>query len=253
MNNLSSTVSLFCFPFAGGSAYSYFPWKELLPPHFQFNAIELPGRGSRIPEPLLMTVDEMVEEVCGQLRGKLEPPYVFFGHSMGSVLALLVAWKLQQEGMEPPLALFLSGRPGISGSSVLPILHPLPPDQLWKELESLGGVHPDLLKEPEIRALFEPILRADLTAIETLDPEQYAEVEVQVPVYNLMGKEEIYVEEDLTWDQYTSLGSELHLMEGGHFFIYDQFQEIANLLSRTTQFLINANLVKKSHQQGEGA
>ncbi|MCE5264829.1 MAG: thioesterase, partial [Deltaproteobacteria bacterium] len=64
-----SPGTLFCIPFAGGSAYSY----RDLQRHaagVRFVTLELPGRGRRFSAPLLTSLPEMVDDLFGQIRGR---------------------------------------------------------------------------------------------------------------------------------------------------------------------------------------
>ncbi|MEB9902773.1 thioesterase domain-containing protein, partial [Bacillus cereus] len=45
-------TKLFCFPHAGGSAFSYAKWKNYFNPYIEIVPIELAGRGYRIEENL---------------------------------------------------------------------------------------------------------------------------------------------------------------------------------------------------------
>lgn len=57
-------MRLLCLPYAGGSAASiYLPWKRKLKEEVEVIPLELAGRGKRIKEPLLQSVDEMVTDL----------------------------------------------------------------------------------------------------------------------------------------------------------------------------------------------
>ena len=58
----AARLRLFCFPFAGGSAGSFMPWFTQLAPHVQLCAIQLPGRGARFGELLLLAVADLHAE-----------------------------------------------------------------------------------------------------------------------------------------------------------------------------------------------
>ena len=45
--NIDSNLTLFCFPYAGGSAAIFKSWIQYLPEKINLVAIELPGHGSR--------------------------------------------------------------------------------------------------------------------------------------------------------------------------------------------------------------
>lgn len=82
------TIKLFCIPFSGGNAYSYAEFKKYLPDHIELCNLELPGRGKRIAEELLTSIDTMTEDLFRQVESKLEGNYVIFGHSLGALQGL---------------------------------------------------------------------------------------------------------------------------------------------------------------------
>lgn len=55
------------------------------------STFELPGRRRRFAQPLLRDCNEMARDLLRQMRPQLDQPYVLFGHSLGSLLAYLVA------------------------------------------------------------------------------------------------------------------------------------------------------------------
>src|ERR1700741_5310415 len=78
---------LFCFPYAGGSASKYRQWRDFLPAGAELCAIQLPGREQRIVEPALRRMDDAVNALVHALLPYVDRPFVFFGHSMGAVIA----------------------------------------------------------------------------------------------------------------------------------------------------------------------
>ena len=87
-------LRLFCFAYAGGSAWIFRPWAKQLPTtNIEICAIELPGRGKRLVEPALTDLATIVESLGPQLLPLLDLPFAFFGHSMGALVAFeLCRW-----------------------------------------------------------------------------------------------------------------------------------------------------------------
>jgi surfactin synthase thioesterase subunit len=65
----------------------------------------LPARG-RVGQLLPADVDKITE----QLLGLSDQPTLFFGHSMGAILAFEVAWRLEGRGRKAPLRVIAPGR-----------------------------------------------------------------------------------------------------------------------------------------------
>ena len=90
-----ATKRLICVPHAGAGASIYRPWLALLPETIELYALQLPKREERYQAPALQDW-ESVEQALEEVATKLSPiPTVIFGHSLGSLLALLLARKIE--------------------------------------------------------------------------------------------------------------------------------------------------------------
>src|ERR1700755_2123431 len=87
-------LRLFCFHHAGGSAALFRRWPASLP-EFDVCAVQLPGRGSRMIEPALESIPALVDGIAPAILPLLDRPYMLFGHSMGSAVALELAQRLR--------------------------------------------------------------------------------------------------------------------------------------------------------------
>lgn len=223
---------LFCFPFAGGSSTSYNFLKKLLEPDIQVIPIELPGHGRRFNEPLLDSIDEMSEDAYHQLSEELgDTPFAFFGHSMGTLIAYQVSQKLQRRAKPLPEILFMSGRkpPFLSVDRVR---YRLENEELLKELSIMGGITQEFLDSEELMALFLPIIRTDLKAVETYDyTEEKTIFDIKIHVLNGIDDPYTDINSMALWKLYSSKSCEVHNFPGGHFFIHEQpnnFKEFFN-------------------------
>ena len=106
----STNVKLFCIPFSGGNAYSYYGFRKYLPEHIELCNLELPGRGKRISEPLLHSVKETTEDLFRQIKHKINGRYLIYGHSLGALLAYTLCRHIRDVGEKLPEALFVSGQ-----------------------------------------------------------------------------------------------------------------------------------------------
>jgi surfactin synthase thioesterase subunit len=225
-------MRLLAFPFAGGNKYAYLPYKEHLSPGLELLGFEGPGKGDRFREPLLANMEEVVEDYWRQISPYLKEPYALYGHSFGALSAYLLALRARQEGFPLPAHLFLSGR--------------VPPtwsdegDQLWKRdhagfwegIRDYGGSPEALLRHADLKALYEPMIRADLQALDSYrhdNPEP-----LPVPVTVLLGtREKITMQSAPHWQLASSLPIAIHQFEGGHFWIQEHTAALCALLQRS--------------------
>ncbi len=166
--NGGTRATLFCLPHAGAGAAGYFRWRRLLSSDIEVCPVLLPGREIRLLEQPVEHWQPVVDALMLSIVGHLDKPYAIFGHSMGALLAYEWARRLQREGLPTPECLIVSGRDAAHrpfGHRDLHRLH----DAAFIEALRLryGGANNGVLDDPEMRAIFLPILRADLTLVES--------------------------------------------------------------------------------------
>lgn len=223
--------NLFMFPFAGGNSYSYHFIKPLLPKNIKPIPIEIPGRGSRMRQPLLTSMESMAQDALCQIEANLDSDYIFWGHSMGALLAFLVVRLLRQSNKKMPKHLIVTGREGPSTMNVKEgqPLYLQPKEQFFGNLIALGGTPVEVFQHEEMRGLYEPILRADFQALATYQYQQ--ESPLSIPITCIVGdKERIPFVNLKKWELETTAGCQHITYVGDHFFILKQGNQIALLL-----------------------
>jgi surfactin synthase thioesterase subunit len=197
---------------------------------YEVIALELPGRGKRINEPLLDDFDEAAQDLYNQVMARLtRPEFLIYGHSMGASLTLRVANMLEKAGRYPA-CIIVSGHagPGIQAEDKK-IRHLLNREEFIDELKKLGGLPPELLENEELFNFFEPVLRADFKIVELNELEN--EPPVQAPIYAIMGNEEENVTEIDNWARFTTGYFQSAILEGNHFFIYPHSKRVAGIIN----------------------
>jgi surfactin synthase thioesterase subunit len=226
------TINLFCLPFAGGNKYSYRAYEKKAPPFIKVLPVEYPGRGSRSAEPLLRSVDQLVNDVYNQINQKLDDkPYAIYGHSMGALAAYLLTVKVVANGHVPPVHLFVTGAQGPNAlSKEEKKTYLLPRDEFMKAITDMDGIPDELLMHKELLDYIEPILRADFTITDTY---RYSQTQkLNGPITVITGTEEGLDEEDiLTWKEETTGEVDFYQMSGKHFFIASHAEEIMRIIS----------------------
>lgn len=214
-------MKLFCFPFAGGSKYSYTLFQRYASPRLELVPVDLPGRGGRFADALLTDMDAIVDDVFQQIRNGLDKPYAFYGHSMGTVIAYQLLEKLEEQNLRLPEHLFLSGRGGPATEKTDRNWNELPSAAFRQKLMELGGSPKEVLEEESLMSFLEPILRADFKAIEQFT---YPSVKPRpIPVSVTIGSDEMTTLADAeAWQEISLQPIELNVLPGGHFFIFEQ-------------------------------
>jgi medium-chain acyl-[acyl-carrier-protein] hydrolase len=214
----SDVVRLFCFPYAGGGASIFRPWITALAPAIDVCPVQLPGREDRWREPPLSDLSVLVPRLGEALRGRLEPPFVLFGHSMGAFIAFQLARHLRRERCAGPAMLIVSGARAPQIPDPDPQSHLLPADLLLKDLQRYGGIPPELLNHPELISLLLPTLSADLALCETYVYRDEPPLDCPIVVYGGQSDDKVPAAHLSPWKVQTARGFQLRMFPGNHFF-----------------------------------
>lgn len=224
-----STAQLVCFPHAGGSAGYFRLLAHALAPGIDTLAIQYPGRQDRHGERLLDSVSELADASFAVLRHRLEPPFAFFGHSLGAVVAFEVARRFEQQTPHGPVRLFASSRraPSVVREGKV---HLRDDDGLVAEILRLGGTDRSVLEDPELRQLILPVVRADYRAIETYTAPPGARLTCPVSVFAGASDPVTSAADVTAWEAHTTKGTDAQVFDGGHFYLDQHVPEVASAI-----------------------
>jgi len=225
-------LRIICFPYAGGSASIFRKWLGFFPESVEVCALQLPGRGTRLGEPCFSEITLMAAAALDGLLPLIDRPFVFFGHSMGALLAFECGRLLAQHNGVKPEHLFVSGSSAPQLKNQKRETHSSLPEQEFIEyLKTLNGTPPQVLQNPELLRLLLPVLRADFAACET-----YRYVPgpaIGCPIAAFGGIRDVDVPRDLLegWREHAPEGAfSLSLLPGDHFFIHQSETILINRL-----------------------
>ncbi|MEV4616781.1 alpha/beta fold hydrolase [Kitasatospora sp. NPDC049258] len=225
-----SRVRLVCFPHAGGSASFYLPVSARFAPGADVICLQYPGRQDRRFEPCIDDIGTLADRITDELLTLDERPTVFFGHSMGAVLAFETAWRLEQKGTHAPRSVIASGRRAPSTSRVETV-HDQSDAGVIAEVRLLGGTNPQLLGDDEILRMAMPAIRGDYRAIERYrcEPDRV----VSCPITALTGDADprTTLTEADAWRVHTTGAFQLKVLPGGHFFIAERQAEVNQVIA----------------------
>jgi len=214
-----ASLRLFAIPFAGGNASVFQQWPQFLPDDVEVCAVQFPGRQQRASEAPFTRMPLAVQALETALAPLLDLPFVIFGNCTGSLAAFELARRLRRRSGIEPLALIVScSRAPQMPDRDVPI-HASPDDELFEELNRLGGTPPAIIEHPELRVLMLPTLRADFELAETY---AYRDDEpLHCPLFVFGGTEDgiVAAEELDAWRAQTTGRFSLEMLEGGHYLI----------------------------------
>jgi len=210
---------LFCFPYAGTGAAIYREWGAHLPADVEVCPVQLPGRGARAMETPFTRVVPLVQVLAQDLLPLLDKPFVFFGHSLGAIVAFELARELRRQFGVQPCRLFISASRAPQISARHRPIHALPEAEFLDELRRLNGTPAALLDNAEFMRFMLPVLRADFALYET---HTYAPEEPLDCVINGFGGIEdrrVDRSELDAWRVQTSASFSLRMLPGDHFYL----------------------------------
>lgn len=213
----SDRLRLFCFPHAGGGRSLFRTWQHALGPAVSVVPVTLPGRERRSGEALLECMRDLIDDLDDDLRPLLDRPHMFFGHSMGALVAFHLASRRQTAGLPCPQALLVSGCAAPHAPLALPAVADLDDAGLVRMLTAVGGLPQQVLDWPALLATVLPVIRADLAICATsYDP---AAVPVCCPIHIFGGDADPLVSDiDLVeWSRWTTASADVRSIAGGHF------------------------------------
>ena len=229
--NPKASVRLFCYPYAGGTALVFRTWAQKIPANVEVVAIQLPGRATRMQEPPISKLTDLVEPIASALAPFLDKPFAFFGHSMGALIAFEVARFFRRQGRALPRHLFVSARSAPQLFSDHAPLYNLPKDKLLAELQQLEGTPREVLEHPELMDLMLPTLRSDFSVCDTYEYKQEAPLACPITALGGLQDSDVSRQKVEAWREQTSATFTLRMVPGNHFFLHSNETLLLNLLA----------------------
>ncbi|MFJ1759420.1 thioesterase II family protein [Amycolatopsis sp. NPDC088138] len=220
-----STARLVCFPYAGGSASFFHPVSARFSPGTEVVALQYPGRQDRRREPCIDDLGKLADEIADRLATLSAKPTVFFGHSMGAVLAFETAYRLEQAGTNAPATVVASGRRAPSTRREDRV-HERDDEGLIAELRLLNGTDSAVFGDDELLQLALPSIRGDYTAIETYRCEPGRRIAAPIAVLTGDSDPKTTLAEAEAWREHTEGAFTLRVFAGGHFFLADHQADV---------------------------
>lgn len=216
----ASRLDLYCFAHAGGAADSFFGWPHRISGPVSIFAAQLPGRRERFHEPPVQDISIVAAIVADHIVTRQHRPAVFFGHSLGGLIAFEVALRL--EGRRPPVEIIAAGCGAPTRKRQAEPMHALPSKKFREKLRAMGGTPPEILEDDELMSLFEPVLRADLRLAETYRINPGTRTSAFLSAWGGLEDSLVPPENLAAWSECTQSRCEIRLFRGGHFFPQSQ-------------------------------
>lgn len=216
-------VRLLTLPHAGAGASVFRSWGRGLPEEIGVVPVQPPGRERRHGDAPFTRVGPLVEDLAPAITAEVRTPYAILGHSTGALCAFEVTRALLRGQGPLPVRLFVCGRPAPHFPSERSDLGRLSLPELAAFLRRLEGTPEAILNEPGLLEWMQPILVADFEVDGSYTFTPGDETPLRIPITAFAGRTDpvAAAEPMAAWEQHTTAGFRMHVLDGGHFAIFD--------------------------------
>lgn len=230
------------FPFLGGFGVSFNALIATLQEDWDVWTVNPPGHGSSSLPPV-GRLDDLVDLYVGNLRDVLKPGAVFFGHSMGSVVAYHVLLAMAAD------AGFDGRRPAdlVMSASAAPRHLPvegygdLPEAELIRHLQSFGTFPEEVIRDKALMSLFVPAFRADYQVLD--DARRRPATVLDVRTRLVLGERDSQTPAGSTeaWQEYLARPLRRHVLPGlEHMYVLDAPEQVGSILDELVRVPVAA-------------
>lgn len=221
-------IKVYCLPYAGGSRSIFNDWVDEYKNIAEIVPLEYSGHGSRYGEELYTSADKMADDIYKCIVSQRPENYIIYGHSMGSLISLLTAIRLEKNYLHAPKAVIIGGTRPPHLSYKEECIANLPKDEFMQKIFDLEQTDPEIMNEPEFVDLFYDIIHADVVLGENYTGfSKLPQIKTNLYVMTGLQDDEAPVEDMEEWKNYCSGLFELKTFDSGHFFPfkYEGFHE----------------------------
>ena len=181
--------------------------------------MQLPARQDRRHETPLTRVDAIVTRLVAAIESLPPAPTAIFGQPASAASSPGELGRRLSAAGTPPLALVIGARHAPHLPRAAPPIHALPEEAFVEILNRRYGTDWSLLRDPELRALALPSLRADFAAYETYEYQAGPRLEAPITVLRGLRDGTLTHAEAEAWGDLTRAGAALEAIDAGHFFV----------------------------------
>ena len=175
-------------------------------------------------------MEQLALQAAQELLPRLRRPFMFFGHSMGALLAFEVARLLRRNGQPQPTHLLVSGAKAPQ-CWVREVTYHLPDKDFIEVVRNLNGTPPEILAHPEVLDAILPILRADFAVCETYQYEEQPPLTCPIIAYGGSDDAGVPLDSLTAWKVQTTSQFAYYLLSGGHFFLRSNAESLVQLVA----------------------
>ncbi len=232
-------LRLFCLPYAGGGAAAYAQWVNRLPRDVEVCRVQLPGRENRLREAPFTSITPLVETVAEAIRPYLDRPFAIFGHSLGALTSFELVRQVRRRFDLSPAQLFVSARWAPHLPDPEPLIYQLPDAEFIATLRRRYNNIPDAVADdPELMEIFLPLLRADVTMLDTYAYTADQPFDCPITAYGGSDDRRVTRAGLEAWRAHTRQAFSVKVFPGEHFYLQGARDQLLQALSQELMALL---------------
>lgn len=223
--NTSARFRLFYFPHAGSGVAPFRKWLHRIDGAIDLRIVQPPGRGSRMRELGPTRMAPLVDRLGQHIGPLLDLPFIFFGHSLGALVAYETLRVIERPAEQLVVAAFRAPHLPLRAAPT----YQLSDDDFLDEMRRATATPPQILENEKMVRLFMPALRRDAELGETYRHVPGPPLGVPITALHAARDPSVTRSEMEAWAQHTVAGFDLHEFDDEHFFIFNHIDAIAGL------------------------
>ena len=248
-------LRLFCFPYNAGAVGAFHPWSSLLSSDLELCAVNYPGTVDFSGEPFEQ-LDGLLPALAAAMLPELDKPFVFYGHSLGALIAFELARYLRRAHGLNPERLFLAANYAPDLPNPYPPFPQVSDDEL-KQATSITDLPKSIWEKIKLvlpESVLESIrenaeyMRSVMPHVKAgrllMDNYTYSESEpLDCPMSVFGGKQDPVITEDklLAWREQTSSTFKLQMFPGHHLFLHEDEKLLLQTISQELMPLLSSS------------
>ena len=235
----SNRTRLLCFPFPGGSASYFAPWKKKISATVDLIPVLYPLREVRSKEKMPGSFIEFVREFVDENEELFSKPYAFFGYCGGATVAFEASiYATQKYGRGPSYGMVASSEAPEYLRDRLPEVDASEnTERMLEYLSNLGIFDASILQNDMFLKYYLPIFTADCDLYRTYQYVPGRKIDCDLDILVGFPDPSVAEEKAVEWKDVTNGSYDLKNVEGGHFFVDSKTDEVCDLLNRKLRSL----------------
>lgn len=230
-----STLTVFCLPYAGGSASVYRDWAARLPPWITLVPLHMPARGIRHGMPAIHLWPDLIDLLLADVQRDVTRPFAIFGHSLGGLVGIELAYAIRDRLGRSPVWLGASACRAPSHRVQRHDWLTCPEETFIDQVRAMNGMPEALLQNREFMEMVLPYLRADFHLSGSYAyPPGGRGTPLTCPIAVINGQQDREIVGDpqnvSAWSIETRGAVTQHELDAGHFFINTHREALIDLM-----------------------